>query len=65
MKICGMNEYTSQEKACALVLHADAKALAKQYAKPHDHRAAVIALLVQTLTLAGGANFLKPQEQEK
>jgi flavoprotein len=58
-----MNKYTTQETRCASMLHQAAKALVKQYAKPYDHRAGTIALLVEAIVQAGGAGLLKLEEK--
>lgn len=60
-----MNTYTHQESYGAQLVHDQAKELVKHYAQPQDHEAAIVALLIEALLMAGGEQFLKPINTEE
>jgi hypothetical protein len=59
-----MNNYEQSEEQATHAILGLAEAHAAYYAQPGDRQAATIALLLRTLELAGGACFIKPQENE-
>jgi hypothetical protein len=60
-----LNYFTLHEKACALRMYHEARFLSSQYANHQDREAATVALLVEALTQAGGASFLKPIKEDE
>jgi hypothetical protein len=58
-----MNIYTHKEAVSAAQLHEFAKTHSRYYAGQQDHQAAIVALLIEALILAGGQSFLKPTEE--
>ena len=58
-----MNQYSESEAIEAALLLEHAQSAAECYA-PLDAEAATIAALLLALELAGGACFIKPQENE-
>lgn len=58
-----MNRFEESEVIEASLLLEHAQSATEAYA-PLDAEAATIAVLLRTLELAGGAAFIKPQENE-
>ena len=59
-----MTTFTQLESEAAIRVHSDATELTRWYANDGDRNAATVALLIEALILAGGASFLKPNDDE-
>lgn len=58
-----MNKFEQSENNAAKILAQDAAHHANSYADSGDLRAATVAVLLRALELAGGKDFIKPQEE--
>jgi hypothetical protein len=58
------NQYTQQEKLASGEVVGCAAYEVMQYANAEDHKAAIVALLIEALILAGGQSFLKSTEEQ-